>query len=274
MEPGLRGRIRDAAAASRCCHPQLSRAQQPHLVVEQPQQPHRVPCQRHDGSRWRDHLHPLRSSRRQLRARPGLDGQRPHSSFDHARPGREWPAAGVLVKTSIKESSMRDNLLPCLRQRTAGFSLLEVLISLVIMSVGLLGIAGLMTGTLKSDYSAAMRTQATAMAYNIIDRMRTNVSGATNGSYATTMPAAPSAATSVPATCTGSGAGCTSTTLATYDVNQWEYELAHALPQGRGSIATAATATAVTVTVLWNDSRAKQALGGAPAASTFSLTVN
>lgn len=171
---------------------------------------------------------------------------------------------------------MRDNRLPSLRQRIVGFSLLEVLISLVIMSVGLLGIAGLMTGTLKSNDSAAMRTQATVMAYNIIDRMRTNISGATNGSYATTMPAAPSAATSTPATCTGSGAGCTSTTLATYDIGQWEYELAHALPQGRGSIATAATsnATAVTVTVLWNDSRAKQALGGAPAASTFSLTVN
>lgn len=162
------------------------------------------------------------------------------------------------------------------RPFAAGFSLLEVLISLVIMSVGLLGIAGLMTGTLKTNDSADMRTQATAMAYNIIDRMRANTAGVTDGDYVMAMPAAPSTATSLPASCTGAGAGCTTTTLATYDLDQWEYELAHTLPQGRGSISTTLgpSAATVTVTVLWNDSRANQALGGTPAATTFSLAVS
>lgn len=155
----------------------------------------------------------------------------------------------------------------------SGFSLLEVLISLVIVAVGLLGIAGLMSNTLKSNDSAAMRTQATAQAYNIIDRMRANMSAVNGGNYVVTMPA--SAATgALPSTCTG--AACGATALATYDIGQWEYDLAKFLPQGRGSISTTISpvATTYTVTILWNDSRANQALGGAPAATTFSMVIS
>lgn len=161
-------------------------------------------------------------------------------------------------------------------QQVAGFSLLEVLISLVILSVGLLGMASLMSTTLKSNDSAYMRSQATTQAYNIIDRMRANMAGVNNSAYLVPMPAAPSAATQLSAACTGSGAGCTSAMLADYDVSQWEYELARILPQGRGSISTTLgpTASTYTVTVLWNDSRANQALGGVPTATTFSLVVS
>lgn len=155
----------------------------------------------------------------------------------------------------------------------SGFSLLEVLISLVIVAVGLLGVAGLMSNTLKSNDSAYMRSQATAQAYNIIDRMRANMSGVNSGSYVVTMPASP-ATGSLPSTCTG--APCNSAALAAYDIGQWEYELGKLLPQGMGSISytIGPTATTYTVTVLWNDSRANQALGGAPAATTFSLVVS
>ena len=157
--------------------------------------------------------------------------------------------------------------------RITGFSLLEVLISLVILSVGLLGIAGLMTGTLKSNDSAYMRTQATSLAYNILDRMRANSPATIAWKYQFTMPAA--AATGANPTSCDTGA-CTSDQLAAYDLDQWEYELAHSLPQGRGSVTMAQTSSGygVTVKVLWNDSRANQALGGAPAAVTFSLAVN
>ena len=159
---------------------------------------------------------------------------------------------------------------------SAGFSLLEVLIALVILSVGLLGIAALMSTALKSNSSAYMRTQATALAYNIIDRMRANLPAVGLGSYDTPMPAAPSAATSSPPTCTGSP--CTSAALANYDIAQWEYDLKTQLPQGMGAIATNAAGgiDTVTVTVLWNDSRAHDSLqkSGAPTATTFSLSVS
>ena len=163
----------------------------------------------------------------------------------------------------------------CIPARISGFSLLEVLISLVITAVGLLGVAGLMSTTLKSNDSAAMRSQATAQAYNIIDRMRANMPAVNNLDYVVSMPAG-AATGALPSSCTGFGAGCNSAATATYDVAQWEYELAKLLPQGRGSISTTLgpTASTYTVTVLWNDSRANQALGGAPAATTFSLVVS
>jgi len=161
------------------------------------------------------------------------------------------------------------------RKKSAGFSLLEVLIALVILSVGLLGIAALMSTALKSNSSAYMRTQATALAYNIIDRMRANLPAANNLAYNVSMPAA-AATGAIPATCTG--ANCTSAQLATYDIGQWEYDLANQLPQGRGAVVSAVAGgiVNVTVTVLWNDSRAHDSLqkSGAPTATTFSLNVS
>jgi len=174
-------------------------------------------------------------------------------------------------------SGNRINLTHRQRRASAGFSLLEVLIALVILSVGLLGIAALMSTALKSNDSAYMRTQATVMAYNIIDRMRANMPGVNNLAYVVSMPANASTATVYPVTCIGAGAGCTSSTLATYDINQWEYDLAQQLPGGRGavSVTIGPSATTATVTVLWNDSRAHDSLQktGAPTATTFSLSV-
>lgn len=164
------------------------------------------------------------------------------------------------------------------RQSAAGFSLLEVLIALVILSVGLLGIAAMISSTVKSNDSAYMRTQATALAYSIIDRMRTNQLAAQNGNYDISLGTAAPGSTTI---CNGSGANCDSPTLAAFDLAQWKQALAsstNGLPSGDGSIVTAAVGgvTTVTVTVQWNDSRSIAALSktGAPVPSTFSLAVS
>lgn len=65
----------------------------------------------------------------------------------------------------------RSKLLP---RSAQGFTLLEVLIAVVVLSVGLLGLARLQTAGLRQNHSAFMRSQATMLAYDIIDRMRTN----------------------------------------------------------------------------------------------------
>ena len=159
---------------------------------------------------------------------------------------------------------------------SGGFSLLEVLIALVILSVGLLGIAAMLSTTVKSNDSAYMRSQATILAYNIIDRMRANPIGAANGDYDIAIGTpAPGSAT----VCTGGGAGCDSAVLADYDLTQWKQTLAstsNGLPDGDGSITITPVGgvNLVTVTVQWNDSRAGHALGTAPAATTFSLSVH
>ena len=164
------------------------------------------------------------------------------------------------------------------RQQAAGFSLLEVLIALVILSVGLLGIAAMISSSVKSNDSAYLRTQATALAYSIIDRMRTNQLAAQNGDYDIAIGTpAPGSST----ICNGSGANCDSPTLAAFDLAQWKQSLTsstNGLPSGDGSIVTTAIGgvTSVTVTVQWNDSRAYASLkkSGAPTVTTFSLAVS
>lgn len=127
--------------------------------------------------------------------------------------------------------------------RGGGFTLIEVLIALVVMSVGLLGLASLQTNTLAFNRDAYLRSQATALAYDIIDRMRANRDAAVNGG-AYDVPAmanpAPVCNAAVP-----------TTPVATADIAGWRRALACALPGGNGSIDT--NGPEVTVTVQWAD---------------------
>ena len=58
-----------------------------------------------------------------------------------------------------------------------GFTLIEVLIAMLVLAVGLLGLAGLQATSLKNNQSAYNRSQATQLAYDMADRMRANVAG-------------------------------------------------------------------------------------------------
>lgn len=68
-------------------------------------------------------------------------------------------------------------------QRSAGVSLIEVLVSIVVLSVALLGSAGLMGASLRSTNNAYYRSQATVLADDILDRMRANIDAARNQDY-------------------------------------------------------------------------------------------
>jgi len=65
-------------------------------------------------------------------------------------------------------------------QKQCGFSLLEVLVSVVILSIGLLGMAGIQLKGLSSNHSANLRTQATTLANDLAERMHANPGGASN----------------------------------------------------------------------------------------------
>ena len=166
--------------------------------------------------------------------------------------------------------------------RTRGFTLVEVLVSLVILSIGLLGIAKLMMFTSHSNDSAYLRSQATGLAYQMLDNMRANSAQAAAGAYTT---AVGTAAASPGFTCVATAA-CAN--LALYDVYQWKLRLnansgalpplpVGALPNGAGSVATALSAgqTTVTIVVQWDDSVAQTTLnpGAGTAANTQSITL-
>jgi type IV pilus assembly protein PilV len=65
--------------------------------------------------------------------------------------------------------------------RATGFSLIEVLVTLVVLSIGLLSLAALQIATLKNNNSALTRFEATTHLYEILDRMRANRTPAQQG---------------------------------------------------------------------------------------------
>jgi type IV pilus assembly protein PilV len=157
----------------------------------------------------------------------------------------------------------------------SGFTVVEVLVSLVVLSVGLLGIAKLILFTARSNDSAYLRSQATELGYQILDEMRANRQTAFSHGYDTSMAAVPNASGSC------IGIACSPTELALYDVYTWKRRLAvstgGALPLGQGSITTTTTAPATTtavVTVQWDDEAAQSGFGapvGVPATVQVTL---
>ena len=69
------------------------------------------------------------------------------------------------------------------QHRCDGTSLIEVLVTLVILSIGLLGLAALQLNGLRSNTSAALRTASTLIAGDIIERMRANPTAVTDGLF-------------------------------------------------------------------------------------------
>jgi type IV pilus assembly protein PilV len=127
-----------------------------------------------------------------------------------------------------------------------GVTLIEVLIALVVFSIGLLGLAGLQTFSLRFNTSAYYRTQATALAYGLADRMRANRQGALDGLYTGDFA---SPAPDCDADAAGGGTPAE-------DVAAWRNALACQLPEGNGAIAS--NGTEFTITVQWDDSHGEQ----------------
>ncbi len=69
------------------------------------------------------------------------------------------------------------------RRPTSGYTLVEVLVAVVILSVGLLGLAGMQARGMRNSHDAYLRSQAAILAYDIADRMRANRDAALAGDY-------------------------------------------------------------------------------------------
>lgn len=127
------------------------------------------------------------------------------------------------------------------RRLHQGVGLIEVMIAVLIMGIGLLGIAAMQATALRNNQSALERTQATIQSYSILDAMRANRDIALGGGY------------NLAKTCTAPAAG----TLAQTDLNRWIGSLKTTLGNNDGSCGTiACNGDTCTVTVQWDDSRA------------------
>lgn len=111
-----------------------------------------------------------------------------------------------------------------------GFSMLEVLITVFVISLGLLGLAGLQSVGLKSNVTASQRTIATQLAYDMTDRMRANSISALTGDYNYANYSVAGVSGVNTAACT-SAAGCSSIQLAQEDIYEWNQQICAQLPQ-------------------------------------------
>lgn len=119
----------------------------------------------------------------------------------------------------------------------SGFTLLEVLVSIIILSIGLLGMAGLLTVSLKSNNTANYRSQATMLADDIMDRMRANLTHARNSAFDVTIGGA----------CTGGGQA-----IVDWDCEEWKAMIAQSLPSGDASIVVDLNGN-VAIVIQWDD---------------------
>ena len=149
----------------------------------------------------------------------------------------------------------------CRGNRQSGFSLLEILIAIVITSIGLLGLAAMQATGLRNNHSAYHRSQATVLAYDIADRMRSNASSmasyVTPVAVETPIVESPVEEVTIEVDLSGcaSTSGCSATLLAQNDLAEWNANLAAALPGGAGSIAFDNAINIYTISVNWDDNR-------------------
>lgn len=135
-----------------------------------------------------------------------------------------------------------------------GFTLVEVLVALVILSIGLLGVAGMQIKSMTGNHNAFLRSQAQLYANEMLEMMRANYTAATNGDYNITLTAANPTLSAPP-------------TVAEQDLIEWRQAItgatnvASGLPGGQGGVNVVSNAASgenswtVTITVQWTEGR-------------------
>jgi len=129
-------------------------------------------------------------------------------------------------------------------QRQTGFTLIEIMVTVVVLAIGLLGLAGLQTAALSFNSTAYQRSQATILSYDIAERMRAR------------QPA-------------GGIIPCPQ-----QDVAAWLVLVAATLPSGTGSVMSSGGNICV-ITVRWNDGRGQDEDGdGQPDFKSFVMSTS
>ncbi len=143
------------------------------------------------------------------------------------------------------------------KNRLRGFSLVETMVALVVLSVGLLGVARMYVFSLQNGRSALLNSQAVILAADMADRIRANRTAGIAYSGA-----------AADFGCVDGGVDCTPTQMAANDLLVWQAEVANALPGGQATIAVDVATLPATfvISVMWSDV-------GSPQPAEYRLTV-
>ena len=132
------------------------------------------------------------------------------------------------------------------RRRADGFTMVEAMVALVVLAVGMLGIAGLYVTTLRSGGGAIYRMQAVNLASDLADRIRAN-----RTAKLTYLNAAANN------NCYGAASvNCGTALMAANDLFVWQQQIAAILPSGNGALNVVPGAVATgpfiyTITITW-----------------------
>ena len=143
------------------------------------------------------------------------------------------------------------------KRRILGFSLVESLVALVVLSVGLLGVARMYVFSLQNGRSALLNTQAVILAADMADRIRANQTAGIDYAGA-----------AADFGCVEGGVDCTPTQMASNDLLVWQNEVANALPGGQATVVVnvGTVPTTFVISVVWSDV-------GSPQPAQYQLTV-
>jgi type IV pilus assembly protein PilV len=134
-------------------------------------------------------------------------------------------------------------------RRQRGDTMIEVLVTIIIIAIGVLGAAALQVTTLKNLSSSHSASVASIVAQDFTERMRANPAAALAGDY--NIDSVPTSVTD----CVGSPCA-TAADLAAYDKETWWAQVTAVLPSGRGQVAPLAAGSNIFVlTVRWDEDR-------------------
>lgn len=155
--------------------------------------------------------------------------------------------------------------------RQRGVTMVEALVALVVLSVGMLGIAGLYVSSLRAERTAQLRTQAVTLVNDMIDRIRANAQARAGYDLSKATPATNGCVAGDPPK------PCKTEDMAAEDLQIWTDATKSTLPGGKGSIVYGPAASTglpdtYTVSVQWNEPG--EGKDGAPLTLTYTNSLS
>ncbi|GLQ94636.1 type IV pilus modification protein PilV [Dyella acidisoli] len=167
-------------------------------------------------------------------------------------------------------------------QRMRGFTLLEVMVALVILSIGLIGLAAMQASALSSTHGSQLESMVAIQARSLAEAMSANPDYWANNSptftitSSTSSPTTPVYGTNTPAAPTGGciNTVCSPANMAGYDVQQWATQLLQQVPGASATITcTASAPVGCKIAIQWTE-KSVAALNSGTANAATTTTMN
>ena len=153
----------------------------------------------------------------------------------------------MYITTRKTESAQRAGKPVARRQR--GDTMIEVLVTIIIIAVGVLGAAALQVTTLKNLSSSHSASIAAIVAEDFTERMRANPAGALANDYVFSVAPTTTSKDCAKVLCSAPA------DLAAYDVDTWWNQVTAVLPSGAGVVTRIGTTNTFVLTVRWDEDR-------------------